>query len=205
MSLFTLAQDRRLPLITQVMQIDANNEGEIREFVWWQKYDGDILMVIDGEEVWLPVTQRIVAAVQGMITSAFFHGDVRSDLLNDLISTWRDVKRADGGATVTAQISRNVEGHTFFRLDGLDAQFPPPFPIIVLNEEIADEAIPILLQNQIDLLRLCPECSSIYLVQKNHPDQTYCSHRCRSRVGERRRRRERNTAKKVDVSFTQML
>jgi hypothetical protein len=50
------------------------------------------------------------------------------------------------------------------------------------------------------VLRKCVECKNVFLIQKNHPDQMYCSHRCANRVAMRRRRqKEAEERKKTPV------
>lgn len=50
-------------------------------------------------------------------------------------------------------------------------------------------------------LRKCNECQNLYVVQKNHPEQTFCSNRCKSRDFMRRKRKSLKQSRSTVCNF----
>jgi hypothetical protein len=192
MALFTNKLDVGLPLFTQIAQLDANAPQELLELVKrfgrYSQEDLDILFPEnEAPNEGLETLGKLVILLQEIMADWADYGSgypARWKELNRwlevfptcILRGWRFDWPDDMVLVPVDQITltRTFSGDLsrFFGIILLD--------FTVLHDQAKDPAKPVLGK--------CDKCNSPFVIQKNHPDQKHCSHRCGARESRRLRR-----------------
>ncbi len=192
MALFNGLEDRDLPLLTQVYQLDFEDTNELLEFYrrWHNAYDADGNLT---RKVFYQSEKRLLESKE----LKYFANAVR--ITREIMDAYeRERVVPNKGAHWLADWLS--ESSTFYVLSPKDADvFIDPKTQIVHGQRLPDGiityTIPIIVadlwkvvhEDSLKLLR-CQECESVCLMLNSR--KRFCSKRCTQRAGERRRYKE---------------
>ncbi len=201
MAIFESKHDAALPLITQLMQIDSDDDAEVSRF-WWRVVENAQLVfpleanppVVDPhfksachyiqdivlslyENQTVPLGRLFALRVQTSLRSGFFPKQEAMAIL-DVV----------GGAAPSDDYEERFMPLSDFVWTTEPRNVLPSQIITAELETLLGE-----LWHKRAYLEKCPECQNIFVARKQ--GSVYCSHRCANTAGTRRRRAERSEKK----------
>jgi hypothetical protein len=194
MSIFTSAEDRRLPLQTQIAQVQNGEENAFIQH--WMNRSGntDPMLVQDT----LPLSDQNILAFQEL-----------RDLIAAIMGQLADYKKIHRRELLLlGRLERKHQGATFylgdFDADGYaapDTIQPLTFPSSWFDAFFATTLEELFhLMKTPDRFARCEECGNPYYIVRDTGENRFCSNRCSARQRKRRERTLNVTAKNVLIN-----
>jgi hypothetical protein len=188
MSLFTNADDRNLPFLTQFYQLDPDNEAELRD--WTAQalerkaylYYGSLVIIHDDEETryrelnekFLP-TMRALHTLTRMVMDSL--ADKNSVYRLCLYTLRRTLPQLDHDSLINLKVP--TDPLDFVAAEDVSKAFPVRVPEYHLLLDMAQE-LNKLCEDPVRVLR-CAKCKSAYVPKVVRGNNRFCSRRCSNR------------------------